>query len=91
VTYGSHAKNYGTGFSVMQCVESGQQAANNDSQESAASIFRAVTTLLTIEVAGSGKMLTLTHHAEYIHITEDSNLSHKRHLRSYKQHSLYSD
>jgi len=57
----------------MYCVESGEQAATNDSQESAASIFRAVT-LLRIEVSGSGKMLALTHHAEYIHITEDSNL-----------------
>jgi hypothetical protein len=50
-----------------------QQAATNDSQESAASIFRAVT-LLRIEVAGSGKKLAFTHHAEYIHVTEDSNL-----------------
>jgi hypothetical protein len=57
----------------MYCVESGQQAATNDSQESAAPIFRAVS-LLRIEVAGSGKMLVLTHHAEYTHITKDSNL-----------------
>jgi hypothetical protein len=48
----------------------------NVSQESAASIFRVVT-FLRFEVAGSGKMLALTHHAEYIHITEDSNLDTK--------------